>query len=89
MSRADALLQYNYALKQGLKYYNSCVIRGSYPYPQVLDEVFTEDMCAGRAYIGLVDIPMDQIVGTTTAGRKSVFAGNFMPLLDHETEFGA
>ena len=89
MSRADALLQYNYALKQGLKYYNSCVIRGSYPYPQVLDEVFTEDMCAGRAYIGLVDIPMDQIVGTTTAGRKSVFAGNFMPLLDPETEFGA
>ena len=89
MSRADALLQYNYALKQGLKYYNSCVIRGSYPYPQVLDEVFSEDMCAGRAYIGLVDIPMDQIVGTTTAGRKSVFAGNFMPLLDPETEFGA
>ncbi|MGN0779082.1 MAG: BMP family ABC transporter substrate-binding protein [Aristaeellaceae bacterium] len=89
MSRADALLQYNYALKQGLKYYNSCVIRGTYPYPQVLDEVFTEDMCAGKTQIGLVDIPMDQIVGTTTAGRKTAFAGNFMPLLDPETEFGS
>lgn len=87
MSRPEAINQYTYALKLGQRYYRSCVIRGSYPYPQVLDEIFSEEMCAGRAYIGLVDIPMDQIVGTTTAGRKSAFAGNFMPLLEMGTEF--
>ena len=32
---------------------------------------------------------MDQIVGTTTAGRKTAFAGNFMPLLADNTEFAS
>lgn len=88
MSRGEALLQYEKAYKQGVKYYNSCVMRGDYPYPQVLDDIFKEDMCAGRVQVGLVDIPMELIVGTTTAGRKSAFAGNFMPLLHVDCEFG-
>ena len=44
--------------------------------------------CGNTVKIGLVDIPMDRIVGTWTDGRKTAFAGNFMPLLDETTEFG-
>jgi len=85
--RQEALKQYLYAQKLGQKFYRSCVVRGSYPYPQVLNEVFSENMGAGHVQIGLVDIPADQIVGTTTVGRRSAFAGNFMPLLQEGTEF--
>ena len=89
MNRSDAMMQFTKALKAGQKYYNACLMKGSYPYPQVLSEILDERMSVGRQPIGLVDIPADKIVGTTTAGRKSAFAGNFMPLLDKDTEFGA
>ena len=88
MSWPDASTQYARALKLGQKYHNACVIRGQNPYPLVLDEVVGENPVARQIPIGLVEIPMEQIVGTTTSGRKSAFAGNFMPLLDETTEFG-
>lgn len=89
MSRGAALVQYERAYKQGIRYYNACVARGVSPYPEVLDEIVDENKCAGKAKIGLVDIPLDLVVGTTTAGRRTAFAGNFMPLLEEETEFGS
>ncbi len=88
MSWNDASTQYARALKQGQKYHNACVIRGQNPYPLVLDEVLGESPVARRVPVGVVEIPMEQIVGTTTTGRKSAFAGNFMPLLDASSEFG-
>lgn len=88
MLRQDAMMQFAKALKLGQKYYNACLMKGQYPYPQVLGEIFDERMSVGRQPLGVIDIPADKIVGTTTAGRKSAFAGNFMPLLDKDTEFG-
>ena len=87
MSRQEAYAQYNYALKLGQKYYRECVVRGKYPYQQALSDVFNENLAAAKVNIGLVDIPMEQIVGTTTSGRGNAFAGNFMPLLHDSTEF--
>ena len=87
MSRQEAYEQYNYALKLGQKYYRECVVRGKYPYQQALSDVFNENLAAAKVNIGLVDIPMEQIVGTTTSGRGNAFAGNFMPLLHDSTEF--
>lgn len=87
MSRQEAYTQYNYALKLGQKYYRECVVRGKYPYQQALSDIFNENLAAAKVNIGLVDIPMEQIVGTTTSGRGNAFAGNFMPLLHDSTEF--
>ena len=39
MNRQEALEQYGKALKRGRKTYRDCVLRGRYPYPQVLDEI--------------------------------------------------
>ena len=89
MSRTEALSQFNLALRQGRKYYSACVAKGVSPYPQVLDELLENVVITETAKIGLVDIPSDRIVGTWTGGRKSAFAGNFMPLLDIDTEFGS
>lgn len=87
MSRQEAAEQYALALKRGQKYYKNAVNQGSYPYPQVLDEILDESMSAGSVEIGLVNIPSETIVGTRSAGRRAAFAGNFMPLLGEETEF--
>lgn len=88
MNRQEAAAQYAAALKQGRKTYHDCVLRGRYPYPQVMDEIISETMVAGQVDLGLVEIPIDQIKGTKSAGRRSAFAADFMPLLDADTEFG-
>lgn len=87
MSRQEATKQYTDALRLGQKDYKARVIKGLYPYPAVLDEMLDEKMVAGRAELGVIDIPTEQIVGTKTAGRRTAFASNFMPLLDAGSEF--
>ena len=44
-------------------------------------------MVAGQTELGVMEIPSDQIVGTKTAGRRSAFSADFLPLLDPDTEF--
>ena len=87
MSRQAASNQYIHALRAGQKYYNACVSRGEYPYLRLLSEEFSEYNAAAQIDVGLVDIPMELIVGTATEGRKAAFAGNFMPLLGLDSEF--
>ena len=88
MGRQEAFEQYTKALKQGQKTYKDCVVHGQYPYLPVLDEILLDDsMVAGRVEMGIIEIPMEQIVGTKTAGRRSAFAADFMPLLDMDSEF--
>ncbi len=87
MSRIEAVEQYTWALKKGRRSYRSCVLRGRYPYPQVLDEILGDTMTAGQTELGLVEIPLDQVAGTKTEGRRSAFSADFMPLLEPDTEF--
>jgi len=87
MYHQEAFAQYAKALKQGRRYYKDCVLRGDHPYPQVLDEILARTVTAGTVNVGIIDIPTEQIVGIKTAGRKTAFAGNFMPLLDEDSEF--
>ena len=87
-NRSEAINQYMAALKMGKRYYNACMEKGVSPYPQVLNELVHNVSASDTVKIGLVDIPSDRIVGTWTEGRKAAFAGNFMPLLDINTEFG-
>ena len=62
--------------------------RGEYPYPPALDDILKNVPVAGYAELGLVDIPMDRVAGTVSAGRVAALAGNLMPLLPPNSEFG-
>ena len=86
-ARQEAVSQYANALKQGRKSYKEALVRGRYPYPQVLDEILDEHMVTGRVDMGVIEVPTEQVVGTKSAGRRSAFASDFMPLLDMDTEF--
>ena len=89
MSRQEAAQQYQEALKLGRKTYKERVLRGQYPYPQVLDEILNDTMTAGQVDMGLLDIPAEHVVGTKTQGRRDAFAADFMPLMPADSEFAS
>ena len=83
MASAD----YEKALKMGQKKFRERTSRGKYPYLPVLDDILAQTDIETRTKLGTIDIPLELIVGTSTEGRTTSFASNFMPLLDDRTEF--
>ena len=84
----EAIEQYNKALKSGQKYLKNALAQNLDPYPAVLDKVQANYELAGRQELGVMNIPAELIVGTVSEGRTAALAGNFMPLLEPDTEFG-
>lgn len=83
MSMAD----YEKALRLGQKKFREQASSGNYPYLPVLDDLLAQTDIESRPNLGIVDIPLDLIVGTSTEGRTTAFASNFMPLLEEKSEF--
>ncbi|MDE6434799.1 MAG: BMP family ABC transporter substrate-binding protein [Lachnospiraceae bacterium] len=81
--------EYLKAQKMGLKAFKAATSKGQYPYLPVLDEILSHVDIDGEVSLGTINIPLNQVVGTSTAGRTQAFANNFMPLLDYQTEFGS
>ena len=79
--------EYRKALRKGHREFRLRVAKGAYPYLQVLDDILENTQVERIEPLGLVNIPMESIVGTKTEGRKAAFAANFMPLLEEGTEF--
>lgn len=75
------------ANKSGKKDYQRHLSEGSYPYLQALEESISHVDIVSELKLGLVQIPSELIAGTRTAGRRTAFAPNFMPLLDPHSEF--
>ena len=77
------------ASKIGKKDYQSKVLKGQLPTLEVLDDILHSTRDYNEVSLGLVNIPLDQIVGTKTSGRSNSFSSNFMPILDVHTEFAS
>ena len=60
MSKTD----YSNAHKLAVRDYRFRVAKGEYPYLPVLDDILRSTSIAGESNLGLVDIPLDFIVGT-------------------------
>ncbi|MBQ8627540.1 MAG: BMP family ABC transporter substrate-binding protein [Agathobacter sp.] len=80
-------LEYQEALKLGKKEQRLCLAQGRSPYLPVLDEILTHQDIQTEQPLGLVNVPLEHVVGTSTRGRTYAFAANFMPILDIGTEF--
>lgn len=80
---------YAKALKIGKKDYQRHISEGTYPYLQALEESISHIDIVSEVNLGLCQIPAELIAGTKTAGRRTAFAPNFMPLLESRTEFAA
>ena len=88
MDANSAVSAYSKALKAGLREHKHCMASGVPSYVQVLDEVFPDSNSTQQQSVGLMEIPIDLIVGTKTAGRQYALSPSFLPLLDSDTEFG-
>ncbi len=88
MSRMEAREEYLAAVKDGQKEYKECLQKKISPHPAVLDNLLQGFAVSTPSAVGLVEIPIQRIVGTKSAGRISAFSPSFRPLLDADTEFG-
>lgn len=82
-----ALTDYAKAYKLGKKNYQYRMLHGQLPTLEVLDDIIPSKGTFSEVPLGLVQIPIDQIVGTKTGGRSNAFAANFMPILKETSEF--
>lgn len=80
---------YDKALRLGQKKFREQASQGNYPYLPVLDDLLAQTDIESRPNLGIVDIPLELIVGTSTEGRTTAFASNFMPILEPKSEFAA
>ena len=80
-------INYKDALKLGQKEAQSRKANGESPALPALDDLLPADKPTTVVNLGLVSIPIKQIVGTKTGGRSSAFAANFMPILEENSEF--
>ena len=85
---AECKEHYQQALKVAHKDQRQHSQNGTYPYLKILDEILPDYQTTGEVNLGLIDIPIDKIVGTKTKGRTTAFSANFMPLLSEDSEFG-
>lgn len=84
-----ALYDYMGAVKRGRRQYQESLSKGEHPYLPVLDGILSYTTIVSEVSLGLMDIPLNKIIGTKTEGRTNAFANNFMPLLPEQSEFGA
>ena len=87
MHHVEAREEYAQALKKGKQEYKELVAAGKHPYPAVLDEILADMIADTTVEVGLVEAPLEQIVGVKSAGRITAFTAGFYPLLSDESEF--
>lgn len=83
MSQED----YTQALKLGQKVHREKISKGEFPYLPVLDEILTHVKVTDDVSLGIMEIPLSDVVGTYAEGRTQAFAPNFMPILEYGSEF--
>ena len=89
MADYDSSANYKQARAMGRHYlseHNDSATKG---YLYILDDLLDNVEICGEINLGTTEIPIKKILGTRTSARSNAFAGNFMPLLPENTEFGA
>lgn len=79
---------YEQAHKSARHVWGQMVNKGESGYLLSLDGLVQTGDISSEVSLGLVDIPLNKIIGTYTHSRSVSFAHNFMPLMSVESEFG-
>ncbi len=88
MDVLEAREEYIKARRMGNKEVRELKMQGKETELAVLDNVLGGGFTETVQELGVINIPIERIKGTKTAGRISAFSPTFLPLLDPETEFG-
>ena len=79
--------RYTSARKRGLDEVERLEKQDRYPFLRDLDTIMQGTKIVNQVSIGLIDVPLRQIVGTYTNMRGNSFSRSYMPLLAPNTEF--
>ncbi len=82
-----AIPEYTDARKRALREVRAAQDAGKDPYLPVLADMLPGLTHMSQVSLGLVQIPLSQVVGTVTRGRTTAFSSSFYPLLHENTEF--
>ena len=89
MADYDSSANYKQARAMGRHYLSEHSDSATKGYLYILDDLLDNVEICGEINLGTAEIPINKILGTRTSARSNAFAGNFMPLLAENTEFGA
>lgn len=89
MADYDSSANYKQARAMGRHYLSDHSDSPTKGYLYILDDLLDNVEICGEINLGTAEIPINKILGTRTSARSNAFAGNFMPLLPENTEFGA
>ena len=87
MDILEAREEYLKARRLAQKEIRELSLQGKETEPAVLDAIIGENYTGSTVEMGVVNIPVERIVGTKSAGRIGAFSPGFMPILGIETEF--
>ena len=87
MYHQDALEEYQQAVKAGLREQKALISAEKDPFPAVLDQILGDLSDTTTKDMGIVEIPVERIIGVKSAGRITAFTSSFKPLLDIDSEF--
>lgn len=89
MADYDSSSNYKQARSIGKRFVSEHSDLDTKGYLLILDDLINDVEITGEINLGTMEIPINKILGTRTNARSNAFAGNFMPLLPENTEFGA
>ena len=89
MADYDSSSNYKQARAIGRRFLSEHSNSDAKGYLLILDDLISNVEITGEINLGTCEIPINKIIGTRTSARSNAFAGNFMPLLPENTEFGA
>ncbi len=84
MPSSEAVQYYQQALKLGQKEYKQCVHRGLNPNIQALG---AEKLQLSQMKLGVMEVPIYLVVGSTEEARCNSFSPGFYPLMSPDSEF--
>lgn len=89
MSRYQYEAQYEKVLKLGKQSLHAETSKGQTGHLTSLDGILQTGNVLSEMPLGLIEIPLKQVVGTYTHSRSISFAQNFMPIMGIKTEFAS
>ncbi len=89
MNHSELQYAYEQAYKSGKQAWNQKLLKGESGYLRDLDSMIQPGDIAAEFPLGLVEIPMNKIVGTYTHTRSISFADNYMPIMPIKSEFAS
>ena len=88
-NKTESWYVYHRAHRAGQKETRRLLRKGTDPYLKVMDSVIDHSMTADRISLGVMDIPIDKIVGITDKEKSHLYTFDFLPLSAPDGEFAS